>query len=176
MELVEGRFREYAQDRSLARNIEAIGAGRVGLARRRLHGPQPSNVLVTSQGHRILWIDHGHWADAPSNEPIAGTPVYMSPEQATGLPLSKQYWYSAGIMLPKPSPASRLRGTIEPRPPLELAPGCLASGSFAPLLEYDPRMRLFRRPDARVLLGITAADITVVWEGSLCRQKNHPAP
>src|SRR3954454_20765285 len=65
---------------------------------------KPSNVLVTSEG-RVVVLDFGlvmdlqHDATLQSLQ-IAGTPLYMSPEQAAGLPLTAASdFYSVGVML-----------------------------------------------------------------------------
>ena len=65
---------------------------------------KPSNVLVTPVG-RVVLLDFGLVLDAEREESfqslmIAGTPLFMSPEQAAGLPLTTATdWYSVGVML-----------------------------------------------------------------------------
>jgi len=63
---------------------------------------KPSNVLVTQQG-RLALLDFGLvWNIAEDNpERLAvGTPVYMSPEQASDQPLTEASdWYGVGAML-----------------------------------------------------------------------------
>jgi tetratricopeptide (TPR) repeat protein/tRNA A-37 threonylcarbamoyl transferase component Bud32 len=63
---------------------------------------KPSNVLVTSQG-RLALLDFGLVSSVAENNPeklAVGTPVYMSPEQASDQPLTEASdWYSVGAML-----------------------------------------------------------------------------
>ena len=63
---------------------------------------KPSNVLVTPQG-RLALLDFGLVSSVAENNPeklAVGTPVYMSPEQASDQPLTEASdWYSVGAML-----------------------------------------------------------------------------
>jgi serine/threonine protein kinase/tetratricopeptide (TPR) repeat protein len=63
------------------------------------------NVMVGPDGHLVL-LDFGLVMEldrrslGPTAEMIVGTPAYMSPEQAAGLPVtSASDWYAAGVML-----------------------------------------------------------------------------
>jgi len=72
----------------------------------KLHGDmKPSNVLV-DRGGRVVVCDFGSVAEVSgtrgrrSSGSIGGTPVYMSPEQASEANLTAASdWYSAGVML-----------------------------------------------------------------------------
>jgi eukaryotic-like serine/threonine-protein kinase len=62
---------------------------------------KPSNVMVTPAG-RVVVLDFGLALDGTSHSPerVAGTPIYMAPEQASGLSLtSAADWYALGVIL-----------------------------------------------------------------------------
>jgi tetratricopeptide (TPR) repeat protein len=63
---------------------------------------KPSNVLVTRHG-RLVLLDFGLITGVAEGDPerlAVGTPVYMSPEQASDQPLGEPSdWYSLGAML-----------------------------------------------------------------------------
>jgi tetratricopeptide (TPR) repeat protein/tRNA A-37 threonylcarbamoyl transferase component Bud32 len=63
---------------------------------------KPSNVMVTPQA-RVALLDFGLVANLTEDNPeriAVGTPVYMSPEQASDQPLTEASdWYSVGAML-----------------------------------------------------------------------------
>src|SRR5512143_2286522 len=63
---------------------------------------KPSNVMVTPQG-RLALLDFGLVSNLAENNPeklAVGTPVYMSPEQASDQTLTEASdWYSVGAML-----------------------------------------------------------------------------
>src|SRR5262245_18225924 len=98
-----------AAGRQLARAIAVVhGAGM-------LHRDiKPENVLVTSDG-RVRLLDfglvHEEPLDACHSLMLAGTPSYISPEQAAGLPVGGATdWYSFGVML-----FESLTGSLPPR-------------------------------------------------------------
>ncbi|HEY1536040.1 MAG TPA: serine/threonine-protein kinase, partial [Polyangiaceae bacterium] len=68
---------------------------------------KPSNVLVTRDDERVVLLDFGVVGDLQAardnprlEEQILGTPAYMAPEQARGVPAGMPAdWYAVGVML-----------------------------------------------------------------------------
>ncbi|MCC7540601.1 MAG: AAA family ATPase, partial [Deltaproteobacteria bacterium] len=98
--------RDLARMRRLARGL-ASGVHALHRAGKLHRDLKPSNVIVTD-AERVVLLDFGLVADTSpgrsldesADQPIAGTPAYMSPEQgrgdATGPPSD---WYSVGVIL-----------------------------------------------------------------------------
>ncbi len=121
---------------------------------------KPSNVLVTREG-RVVILDFGLIAEltdkgaAESKQPIVGTPVFMSPEQGLGQPLSPASdWYSVGVMLyaaltgrvPFDGPPMHVllnKTEVDPISPAAMAPGVPADleALCMKLLARDPQAR-----------------------------------
>jgi eukaryotic-like serine/threonine-protein kinase len=148
---------------------------------------KPSNVLVTADGHvvvldfgLVLELDRAEFGSR-STQHVAGTPVYMAPEQAAGGPVSPATdWYAVGVMLYEALSGSvPFSGPIlqvlrdkerldppplpdEPRLPEDLARLCLR------LLAREPR----QRPDALEIAKAVAA--SVEHAATVAPRSGHP--
>ncbi|MCW5808366.1 MAG: serine/threonine-protein kinase PknK [Deltaproteobacteria bacterium] len=99
-DIAAGRLDEPRLHGALIQLVDALLAlHRAGVLHRDL---KPSNVLVTPEG-RLALLDFGLVAHLTENHPerlAVGTPVYMSPEQASDQQLDEASdWYSVGAML-----------------------------------------------------------------------------
>lgn len=117
---------------------------------------KPSNVLVTPEG-RVVILDFGLVAElapglhARSTE-VAGTPAYMSPEQASGrATTSASDWYSVGLMLHEALTGLRTRGPLRAADLGDLPEdlGALCRG----LLQKDPALRPGRQEILQRITG-----------------------
>ncbi|MDP2389938.1 MAG: serine/threonine-protein kinase, partial [Acidobacteriota bacterium] len=98
---------------------------------------KPANVMVTPSG-RVVLLDFGLAknvaVDVTASTQVSGTPAYMSPEQASGRPLSEATdWYAVGVVmyqaltgrLPHSGPLLELlaaKQSTDPPAPSTLAP------------------------------------------------------
>jgi len=105
---LEGRPLCGADLRRLRSTLEQLGAGLDAIhAAGMLHRDvKPSNVLVSREG-RVVLLDFGLVTSVgddgialTNTGKIVGTPAYMSPEQAMGMPLTPSSdWYAVGVIL-----------------------------------------------------------------------------
>ena len=105
---LEGRPLCGADLRRLRLTLEQLGGGLDAIhAAGMLHRDvKPSNVLVSREG-RVVLLDFGLVTSVgddgvalTNTGKIVGTPAYMSPEQAMGMPLTPSSdWYAVGVIL-----------------------------------------------------------------------------
>src|SRR5437762_7387880 len=150
---------------------------------------KPSNVLVTKDG-RVVLLDFGLATEFTADQRvdtlrIAGTPEYMSPEQAACKPLTEASdWYSVGVVLylaltgqpPFSGPYLTMlmdKQVREPVPPRDLVrdlPDDLES-LCRDLLRRDPEERATGADILRRLSGELSAPVSSVARRS---RKPHP--
>jgi len=162
----------------------ALGVQAVHRAGMLHHDLKPSNVVVSSSG-RVVVLDFGlvrELGRADENVAlegtVAGTPAYMAPEQASGLPLTAAAdWYAFGVMLyetlsgflpfeAKSAVALVQRKLKQDAPPLpaELGPRPLLDLCMQ-LLARDPSAR----PDGDAIISVLLQVITA------CSQRPQPS-
>jgi hypothetical protein len=138
--------------RQLAEGLDALHA--LGKIHRDL---KPSNVMLQKDG-RVVVLDFGVACDFETekrerSDPLAGTPAYMSPEQALGEPMSPASdWYAFGTMLyeviagrlPFEGPIITLLSDKTSKGPPPIAPDAAPPGLAALALEL-----LSRNPEGR---------------------------
>ena len=154
---------DLARLRSALRQL-AHGVLAIHRAKKLHRDLKPSNVLCTGSG-RVVILDFGLVAapGARRERRVVGTPAYMSPEQAQGLPLAPASdWYAVGVML-----YEALTGAL----PIEGDVHAIMEGKQA-LDAPDPRTRARGVPDdlAELCIGLLARDPrvratggTVIW-------------
>jgi hypothetical protein len=114
---------------------------------------KPSNVLVTTEGRLVLLdfgLVRGFGDDTQPGGTLAGTPNYMSPEQAAGAALGEPSdWYAVGVMLYQvltgrlpfvfeSYEALRRKPVERPVPPMEISPAVSVEWNELCLRLLDP--------------------------------------
>ncbi len=159
MELLEGsHFLEHIRPEGAACLVDRLRPALVQLVRgvralhesNRLHRDlKPRNVLIEVNS-RVVLLDFGLLIDmdraCDPSMTFAGTPVYMSPEQANRLPLTQASdWYAVGVMLHE-----ALTGRLPPSiPPAKGTPHPSSLAGAPPdladlcqrMLQHDPAAR-----------------------------------
>lgn len=130
---------------------------------------KPSNVVVSPQG-RLALLDFGLVATLAELDPerlAVGTPVYMSPEQASDRPLGEASdWYGVGCMLfealtgrrpfeGEPEQVMTRKQTEQPPSPAVLVPGVPPDLARLAMALLAPRAAA--RPDGRAILAMLGA-------------------
>ena len=152
---------------------------------------KPSNVLVTAED-RVVILDFGLVMETEPHlsgprRYLAGTPAYMSPEQAAGEQLSKASdWYSVGVML-----YQALTGDLpftgqvfevlakkqreEPPSPSEVVQGIPEdlNALCCALLRRDPEARLSGSEILRRLAGVPDGEVPTVHEDLFAGRERH---
>jgi serine/threonine protein kinase len=126
---------------------------------------KPSNVLVSSDGHVDL-LDFGLARHAAVHEPqtiIAGTPGYMSPEQARGLPVGyASDWYSFGALLSEALTGSLPRATDPWYPGRGSGHGMHVPEDLTSLCESLLQVEPSRRPSGQEVIARLGGSTAVV--------------
>lgn len=141
---------------------------------------KPSNVLVDGSG-RVVVLDFGLVRDtgadagpesrnAAGESIIAGTPVYMAPEQMQGAVSAAADWYAVGMILYEALTGSapfhgsphfviQSKAHVDPPPPISVAPGVppALSELSMQLLQRDPSARATGADVLRILRDARAA-------------------
>ena len=200
MELVRGsNVLEYVRSGRHTARIERIrwallqlGQGLMALhqAGKLHHDIKPSNILVSPEGN-VKLLDFGMVTelvrgDQRETDRVSGTPAFMSPEQASGQPMSEASdWYSVGAVLyqaltgrlPFPGePAEVLvdKQWLDPPSPKQLDP--LIPDDLdelcSALLSRDPAAR----PSGREVLRIIGGTIEAPPRSPVWLRSNRDAP
>ncbi|MBI4956331.1 MAG: AAA family ATPase [Myxococcales bacterium] len=157
MELVAGQ----PFDRWVGRSEQRLRRALLGLVRGllALHGAgklhrdlKPSNVLVTAEGRTVI-LDFGLVGELAAERSVmlAGTPLYMAPEEGDGRSLDPASdWYAVGVML------------------FEALAGARPFEGEAVAVLTDKRAR--EAPDVRALAPDAPADLAALAQALLLRE------
>jgi tetratricopeptide (TPR) repeat protein len=175
MELVEGKdFLEYCRPGGVCSFellrpvlLQLVQAVQTLHEAKHLHRDlKPSNVLVKPNG-RVVLLDFGlirEFDVASRDMTFAGTPAYMSPEQALRLPLAAASdWYSVGVVLFQamvgelPESAYLMAHSLQTQQDISLDPRLLD-----PLIPRDLKGLCIRLLDRNPLTRARAAEIVAL--------------